>query len=81
MLCLGGPTRVEFEVPEALWRQAQSDDLSVSNEAHLELLEICPAEANRGHVTASAPVCDICGGGEDGWTELSGFTPFASSLH
>ena len=63
MLCLGGSTRVEFEAPEELWLRTRSDDLLVSNEAHLELLEICPAEANRGHVTASRTVCDVCGGG------------------
>ena len=59
MLCLGGPTRVEFEAPMEIWMLAQSDDISESNSAHRALLVITPAEANRGHVTASKPVCDI----------------------
>lgn len=57
MFCVGGSVRVEFVAPEELWQQAQDDDLRVSNRAYTELLEICPYEANRGHLAAFEAVC------------------------
>lgn len=60
MLCLGGPTRVEFEAPVEIWMSTQSDDVSESNDAYQELLQMAPAEASTGHITAFKAVCDIC---------------------
>ena len=71
MLCLGGPIRVEFSAPTELWVKANCDDIAESNNAYWSLLQAAPAESNRGHITASVPVCNICGGEADWWAEMS----------